>query len=157
MEKFTFFWNGPFSQWHLCKFVVDGIEYNCAEQFMMAEKARLFNDEETEKQIMETKSPREQKKLGRKVKNFDVDKWNESAKKIVYTGNKAKFTQNDYLKQKLLETRGTTLVEASPYDKIWGISLPEDDPRALNRETWKGTNWLGEVLTQLRDDLDGIR
>ena len=68
----------------------------------------------------------------------------------MFQGNYAKFTQNPDLLKTLIDTIGTTLVEASPYDKVWGIGLAEDDPKALNRETWEGTNWLGEVLTDLR-------
>ncbi|MBD3212176.1 MAG: DUF1768 domain-containing protein [Candidatus Lokiarchaeota archaeon] len=52
-------------------FEVDGITYDCAEQYMMAEKARIFGDEETRKEIMETKNdPHKCKHLGRKVKGF---------------------------------------------------------------------------------------
>lgn len=152
-EQFTFFWNGPFSQWYPSPFVIDGKKYNCAEQYMMAEKARLFGDKEAERAIMKTKSPREQKALGRKVKNFNVDKWNSVAKYVVYKANMAKFTQDEELQRVLFETEGTTLVEASPYDKIWGIGLAEDDHRALVRGTWQGKNWLGEVLTSVRDEL----
>ncbi len=72
---------------------------------------------------------------------------------IVYTGNYAKFTQNPELKEQLLATRATTLVEASPYDRIWGIGLGEDDVRAKNRQTWKGLNLLGEILTRVREAL----
>lgn len=151
-EKFTFFWNGHFSNWHKCTFKVEETTYNCTEQFMMAEKARLFNDQETLIKIMSIDSPKEQKALGRKVKNFDVNKWNTIAKDIVYIGCYAKFSQNEYLKKLLLETEGT-LVEASPYDKIWGIGLASDQPEAKNRNTWNGTNWLGEILTKVRNDL----
>ena len=62
-----------------------------------------------------------------------------------------KFSQNPQLKKQLMETGNRTLVEASGYDKIWGIGLWDDDPRCLNPATWQGTNWLGEVLTKLRD------
>lgn len=152
-EKFTFFWSGPFSQWYSCGFIVDDMSFNCAEQYMMYRKAMLFNDVETAKKIMASRSPRQQKSLGRTVKPFDPNKWNESARGIVFTGNYAKFSQNPLLLEALLITKGTTLVEASPYDTVWGIGLKADDPLALDRRTWRGTNWLGEVLTSVREKL----
>ena len=152
-DKFVLFWRGPFSQWYPSEFKVDGISYNCAEQYMMAEKAKLFGDNKIRKQIMKTNSPREQKALGRKVSNFDAGKWNSVARDIVYKGNLAKFSQNKDLQKELLTTEDKTLVEASPYDKIWGIGLAADDPNATRPENWKGTNWLGEVLMRVRDEL----
>lgn len=152
MEKFTFFYRGYLGQWFRSPFTVDGVEYSCAEKFMMSEKAKLFNDPETLKKIMAADKPRDQQTLGRDVKNFDINIWNAHARDIVYEGNKHKFNQHPDLKRQLLETAGTTLVEASPTDTIWGIGLGEGDPRALDRNQWRGTNWLGFTLTRLRDD-----
>lgn len=152
-EKFTLFWHGPFSQWHPCEFEVDGVRYNCAEQYMMAEKARLFKDDESLAKIMEASSPKVQKALGRKVENFDPEAWNAYAKVAVFKGNRAKFSQNQELLGKLFDTRGTTLVEASPFDRIWGIGLGPNHPDANDRFKWRGTNWLGEVLTDVREKL----
>lgn len=153
-EKFTFFWDGPFSQWHDSPFEINGVKYNCCEQYMMAEKARLFGDKEAEDLIMSSSSPREQKAIGRTVANFNENQWNKVCKEIVHRGNLAKFTQNLDLQKVLFATKGTTIVEASPYDKIWGIGLHESDPRAKDRSTWQGKNWLGEVLTQVREEID---
>ena len=151
-EKFTFFWSGPFSQWHPSKFSIEKITYSCAEQWMMAAKARLFNDNDALKKIMKTNNPKEQKAFGRKVKGYADKIWDKFARNFVYIGSLAKYSQNNNLKKRLMETRGTTLVEASPLDTKWGIGLNKNDPRAQKRENWLGTNWLGEVLTQLRDD-----
>jgi ribA/ribD-fused uncharacterized protein len=129
------------------------VEYNTAEQFMMAQKALLFGDTKTHTKIMKEKSPREQKALGRGVEGFSIPIWQEHAKNIVYAANYAKFSQNPELAAALKATVGTTLVEASPYDNIWGIGLTEDDHNAQSRSTWKGLNWLGEVLTKVREDL----
>lgn len=152
-EKFTLFWRGPFSQWHSSSFIVYGTLYNCAEQFMMASKARLFNDQRTLEKIMNEDSPKIQKALGREVKNFVESEWNAVARLFVYRGNMAKFSQNPKLCEKLVATKGTTLVEASPVDRIWGIGLSEDNPDALDRTKWRGKNWLGETLTKVRDDI----
>jgi hypothetical protein len=154
-EQFTFFWSNanPFSQWHRSGFEIEGITYNTAEQYMMWGKAMLFGSEDIAEQILQTPNPGKQKALGRKVRNFDKKVWEANARDIVYRGNYAKFTQNEELKKHLMASKGTTLVEASPNDAIWGIGLAEDDPRARDRATWQGKNWLGEVLTKLREDL----
>lgn len=152
-ETFTFFWDGPFSQWHFADFTELGTTYNCAEQYMMAKKATLFGDLETLEKIMQAPHPRLQKALGREVKGFDTAVWERVAQAIVYQGNFYKFTQNPDLYTILMESAGTTIVEASPVDKIWGIGLAEDNPLAHDRATWKGRNWLGIALTNLREDL----
>src|SRR5947209_19865319 len=105
-ESFTFFWSGPFSQWHPCQFTIDGKVYNCAEQYMMEQKALLFDDRETAAKIMRARTPREQKQLGRQVGNFNAGRWNAVARDIVFRGNVAKFTQNPELRAALLATAG---------------------------------------------------
>ena len=152
--KYTFFYGGSFSQWLRCDFTVDGVAYSCAEQYMMHMKAKTFGDEESAKKIMKANHPREQKALGRKVTNFDAAKWNEVARDLVYKGNYAKFQQNKGLLYTLNESKGTLLVEASPTDKIWGIGLGMDDDRKEDPANWRGTNWLGEVITKVREDLE---
>lgn len=153
MEKYTFFWGGPFSQWAYSEILIDGVKYNCCEQYMMAQKARLFNDTESYDAIMAAEQPYAQKSLGRSVKNFNKEKWELVAKSVVYRANQAKFTQHKHYFDDLMATEGTLLVEASPEDKIWGIGLAESDPRILDKSQWQGTNWLGEILTDVREDL----
>jgi len=155
MEKFTFFWQtaSPFSQWFKADFTVDGVQYTSAEQYMMHQKALLFGDQQIADKIMKTRSASVQKKLGRQVTGFDQTIWESECQRIVYEGNQAKFTQNEDLLAALLATQGTTLVEASPDDRIWGVGLAEEDPRIRDRKTWRGTNWLGEILTRLREEI----
>jgi ribA/ribD-fused uncharacterized protein len=155
MSRFTFFFTeaSPFSQWYRCSFTEDGRAFNCAEQYMMHGKAVLFGDAEMAGKILEADHPRTHKALGRKVRGFDDPVWKRERERIVRAGNHAKFTQNPELRELLLATRGTTLVEASPYDKIWGIGLAASDPRAQDPSQWKGRNLLGAILTALRDDL----
>jgi len=154
-EKFTFFWksDSPFSQWYPAVFVIDEVRFNSAEQYMMYRKAMLFGDEEMAQRILSAPSPQTQKALGKNVRHFVESVWEENCREIVYTGNYAKFMQNAELKKALLATAGTTLVEASPYDRIWGVGLAADDPRIRDRKKWRGKNLLGEILTKLREDL----
>ena len=152
---FTFFWReeSPFSQWHRSEFVVDGVRYVCAEQYMMAGKARLFGDAEVLASILKSPSPKTHKALGRKVRDFDATVWERERERIVYEGNRAKFTQRPELLKVLLATAGTELVEASPLDRIWGVGLGAEDPRIQDPSKWRGLNLLGKVLTKLREDL----
>lgn len=141
------------SQWYPAKFKVSGVTYRTAEQFMMAEKARLFSDVEYLSQILASKTPAEAKALGRKVRNFDERIWASNCSDIVVTGNKAKFSQNQNLARWLLDTDGSVLVEASPRDRIWGIGLGKSNPAALDPRQWRGKNLLGFALMQARDQL----
>lgn len=155
MSTYTFFFTeaSPFSQWYRCRFEADGNEFNCAEQYMMFGKAALFGDAEVGAQILAADHPRQHKALGRKVGNFDDKVWRRERETIVMAGSRAKFTQNPELLRLLLATAGTTLVEASPYDRIWGIGLAVGDPRAQDPTQWRGQNLLGHILTRLRDEL----
>lgn len=157
MSKYHFFWGGPFSQWCPSKFTIEGVEYNCAEQYMMAQKAILFGDTGIHSKIMACKEPSTQKSLGKKVSGFDLTTWQQNAKLIVYRGNLAKFSQNPNLYEYLVATGDLEIVEASPEDKIWGIGLHESNPDVHDKSKWQGTNWLGEVIMAVRADLKVLK
>ena len=164
-DDFVFFWGHTdrkedvnkscLSQWYMCSFVVDNVSYNCAEQYMMAEKARIFGDDDTWQQIMASYDPMTIKKLGRKVRNFNAYVWKKNCQQIVKRGNLAKFSQNQKLLEYLLGTGDKILVEASPKDTIWGIGLAEDASEASNPRLWQGENLLGFTLMEVRDMLKG--
>lgn len=156
LERFHFFWGSNFSQWAPSPFIIDSIKYSCAEQYMMAEKARLFGDKSAEERIMATSDPAEQQRLGKSVRGFDDAVWKEKAKDIVYKGSWAKYSQNETLRLELFATGNKTIVEASATDTLWGIGLRASDPRAYSRATWRGFNWLGEILTRVRDSLRAL-
>ena len=106
--KYLLFWGhapakgktiGPFvlSQWFPAPFTVDGLRYATAEHFMMAEKARLFGDEETRSRVIATSDPGAAKALGREVRGFDDAAWTGARFDIVVRGSVAKFGQNEML------------------------------------------------------------
>ena len=142
-----------FSQWYPAVFEINGVEYRTAEHYMMAEKARLFEDPERFEQILGAKSPYQAKKLGRMVKGYDDQLWKKHRFDIVVKGNIEKFNQNPELAQYLINTNQRILVEASPVDRIWGIGLAADDQRALKPAEWRGPNLLGFALIKVREQI----
>jgi len=164
--KYIFFWGHTqpkdgsidkscLSQWYPAPFEIDDVLYHTAEHFMMAEKARLFEDHGTLAEILKTKNPSHAKKFGRSVQNFDSDKWKDHCSQIVINGNFGKFEQNAPLKKFLLTTGDRVLVEASPQDRIWGIGMGQDDPLVTDPTKWNGQNLLGYALMEVRSLLGG--
>ena len=154
-DGFLFFWGNAdyMSNWHKASFELHGLTFNCSEQYMMYSKAMLFGDTYHADLIMKTKSQSDQKAYGRKVSNYDDTVWNNARVEIVYEACLAKFEQNPSLKEQLIATGNLHLVEASPYDKIWGIGLDENHPDATHPARWQGMNLLGEVLMEVRATL----
>ena len=150
-QKYKFFWKGKLSNWYLSDFTVGDIIFNCGEQYMMYAKAIFFNDIETSRKILMTNIPAEQKSLGRQVKNYDDAAWNEVRYNLVKLGLIEKFKQNDELKKYIVSYKDYILVEASPYDRIWGIGYSEDE--AMNNINDWGQNLLGKVLNEIANEL----
>lgn len=164
--KYLYFWGNTaprpgavgkwcLSQWWPATFEVDDVAYPTVEHFMMAEKARLFGDEETRSRILAVAHPGEAKNLGRLVRDFDEETWERARFEIVVRGNIAKFGRNEPLREFLVNTSDRVLVEASPLDRIWGIGLAADDPRAGRPTEWLGPNLLGFALMETRERLRG--
>lgn len=159
--NFQFFWGhkgtgiGPhvLSQWYYSPFVYEGNMYPTAEHWMMVKKAELFDDPASVQAILETTNPSDAKSLGRKVLNFDLGVWQLECFNIVTIGNILKFRQNPLLLQYLESTRDSILVEASPYDVVWGIGMYASNDCALFPAQWNGQNLLGFALMEARTQL----
>ena len=162
--KYIFFWGhraqkdgsigmGCLSPWWEQSFEKENLVFKSAEHFMMYQKAILFEDTEIAQQILSCRTPAEAKKLGRKVRKFEQVVWEKNRYEIVLEASVLKFGQNEDLKEYLLKTGDRILVEASPYDKIWGIGLTKDAPNVHDPYTWDGLNLLGFALMDARDIL----
>ncbi|QGZ67035.1 NADAR family protein [Paraburkholderia acidisoli] len=143
-----------FSNWHRCKFAYHGYAFTSVEQFMMFAKAKLFCDEASARAVLATHDPRAQKALGRKVAGFDLAIWEARRESIVFVGCREKFAQNRALRSVLLASDPTVLVEASPWDLIWGVGLDAKDPAIADPAKWRGHNLLGKTLMQVRELLN---
>lgn len=143
-----------FSQWYPCEFIVDGIRFHTAEQYMMSQKALHFKDAAVYKEIMKSHDPADYKALGRQVKGFSEAEWREVKYRTVLKGNLAKFSQNPRLGDFLLSTGKKILAEAAPNDTNWGIGMAADDPAIYDPNYWRGENLLGFALMETRDRLN---
>jgi ribA/ribD-fused uncharacterized protein len=164
--KYLHFWGhhpradgrvGPscLSQWWPSPFTVDGAGYATAEHWMMAGKARLFEDAEAERRVLAAGHPSQAKKAGRLVNGFDEAVWERERFRIVVEGSVHKFTAHPELREFLLNTGERVLVETSPMDRVWGIGLAASDGAAHDPERWRGTNLLGFALMEARERLRG--
>ena len=91
----------------------------------MYAKALLFNDLEVAQKIINQVDPRVVKALGRQIRGFQKNVWDLHKLDVVIRANELKFSQNAELLEFLVSTEFQFLVEASPYDKIWGIGMLE--------------------------------
>ena len=144
--------NGYLSNWYLSDFILDGIQYSSMEQYMMYQKACCFNDVESANKILHTDNVARIKQMGRSVKNYDDNYWNGVRQIIVYKGLWAKFSQNEELKEKLIDTKDAILAECAVKDKIWGIGLSLTDRNRFEKDKWRGQNLLGYSLMMVRED-----
>jgi len=163
-EDFIFFWGHTpdkrgmisaccLSQWWMCDFSENGKKFNCAEQYMMYNKAVTFGDSEYAEKIMKSSDQKQIKDYGRMVRNFDPEVWDSVKTDIVVKGNMLKFSQNPELKKYLTGTGYKILVEASPYDKLWGIGMQKGAKGCTVPAMWNGENLLGFALMEVRDML----
>lgn len=158
----VFFWGDkqihPYlSNFYECSIEVEyegkAYKFHSSEQIFMYNKAITFKDHEIAKEILNTKKPIEAKKLGKKVSNFSNDVWITKRAEAMNRALYLKFGLNEELKNKLLSLKDKLLVEASPYDKVWGIGLSADNPSIFNTDNWLGPNLLGICLMHVRDVL----
>ena len=159
-----YFWkpdqqDGYMSNWYRAEFFItdantgNQLWFDCSEQYFMWQKANLFHDEEIAKQIMEAMTPYNYKALGQRVRNFNQEEWDENKIQIMIDANYYKFTQNPDLKSELLQTGDAILVEASPYDRVWGTGLSTQTVKGIYQDMlqWPGQNLLGKVLMNVRE------
>jgi ribA/ribD-fused uncharacterized protein len=137
-----------------CHFKIDEIAYDCTEQFLFSEKAIARDQPHVAKSIMHNRQGRYAKKFGEQVAwNDTLESWLDFAKEKLIISNRAKYTQNKDLRQHLFSTAPKDLVEANPTDVYWGVALRKTDPRIYDKNRWKGQNLMGQLLTDLREEL----
>lgn len=165
-DKYAYFYQDtPLSNWWTSPPILhDGHSFLSSEGVFMYEKAKGMGDEEyalmihqadTDTSLTEKERFSKVKKLGKKCK-WDEAIYIEKREEWMYTALTAKFKVDKAFRDVLMaeEYRGLTFVEASPWDKIWGIKSRATQAILDNGEAaWQGLNLLGKLLTRLRDEM----
>ena len=169
-DKFVLFWGGELSNFAKCaspiifrnplsgqfhnpnKPYLHPISLPTSEHLFMYLKAVYFKDYDIAEKILGAKEPSEAKALGRQVSGFSEEEWVKVRYEVMYTAVYYKAHHNTKFRDLLLkdEWKNLEFVEASPYDRIWGIGLAEGDPDALVKKKWRGLNLLGKALCEVR-------
>ena len=144
---------GFLSNWYMSDFIEDGQLYTSVEQYLMYGKAVVFKDEEMQQATLATHDVAEIKKYGRQVKSYNETVWNGLRQLVLYRGLRLKFSQNEELRQKLIDTGNEMLVECARTDKIFACGMSMKDPMRFDMNKWSGKNLLGFALMDLREQL----
>ncbi|KAJ1304415.1 hypothetical protein OPQ81_005563 [Rhizoctonia solani] len=123
--------------------------YQSAEQYLIHRKGLLFapNSPVTH-EVLKTNSPAELRSLSHKIPNYDEAAWVKQQISVITMGNYLKFNQDPGLKGLLLGTGSRELVEANPYDRVWGIGYDAKEA-AAHHNRW-GDNLMGKALMSVR-------
>ena len=145
--------HGYLSNWFSSPFDLDGMHFTSVEQYIMYRKCKIFGDEISAKAVLATEDTAAQQAIGRKAAGYIGSIWAGMRQMVVLRGLMAKFSQNEDLKQKLLDTGDAYLVECAGSDKIWACGIRLNDDKRFNAENWTGDNILGFALMEVREML----
>lgn len=143
------------SNMYPCKIEYDGLIYQCAEACFQAQKFKLeervlFTNLDVGEDNRSDALGRMAKKLGgknglRSLSSTEIASWNYRRIKVMEDVVRAKFSQNEDLKQLLIQTGDANIIEGRNFrpDYFWGKKL----------STMEGENHLGIILMKIRDEL----
>ena len=145
--------NSPLSNHFPAPFTHKGEHFNCAEQYIMVEKARHFGDQGAVKAVMEEPVPAKQKQIGKYIKNFDREIWQANAQDIILPGLISKFEQCQEAMELLMKTAERDIIEANPHDLFFGVGISIFSPTVWDSSNYKGKNIMGKMLQIVRGTL----
>jgi len=125
------------SNFHPSPIEVEGVTYPTVEPAFQAAKTSILEEKQA---LAETATPGSAKRLGRKVQ-LRSD-WEQVKVGIMEELVRLKFTTHPDLREQLLATGDTELVEGNNWnDRFWGVCRS------------KGQNQLGLILMKVRSEL----
>jgi ribA/ribD-fused uncharacterized protein len=130
---------GCFSNYYLINFELDGYIWKSSEHYFQAQK---FINTEYFEMIRQTNTAKEAAKIGRNRDLPIIKNWDNIRISIMKKALLAKFQQNIFIQQKLLETNDMNLIENAPRDYFWACGLDRT-----------GENQFGKLLMIVRNTI----
>ena len=130
---------GEFSNFAFFPIKLKGKLWKTTEHYFQAQK---FAEKAHQEKIRKAASPMKAAQLGRSRKVRILKNWDNMRDNVMYDALKAKFTQHENLKNMLLETEDSILIEHTENDSYWG-----------DGGNGTGKNKLGKLLMRLRNEL----
>ncbi len=159
-ELIAFFGSlSPFSNFFWSPMRIDGDDYVNGEQYISGQLARTFDREDLFLEIMHTTDPYVMKQIAYQVKQlpeYNAEKWHEKCPDVAMETCSAKFKQNLYFKNFLLDT-GDKLITEATKEAPWGCGLLLSDPDIKVRDKWKRVGVMGDALMRVREELKADR
>ncbi|MEJ2150559.1 MAG: NADAR family protein [Chloroflexota bacterium] len=133
---------GCFSNFAPYGFLLDGTWWPTSEHYYQAQK---FAGTPYEERIRKARSPKAAARLGRSRKHRPRDDWERVKDEVMRRAVRRKFEAHADIREVLLSTGETPIVENSPIDYYWGCGADGS-----------GENRLGAILMDVRDTLRAI-
>ena len=132
-------------------FRLNGTNFTSVAQYLLQQKALYCQMREVAEVVVQVNEPSQL--IISEEDLMSTREWKKTRADLVRRAYTEQLKQNPDLKQKLFNTAGTDLAFASVEDLVMGIGLKGSDPRARDRKNWLGDNVLGEMISQVRDEL----
>ena len=131
----------------------DDVVHSSSEQAYQYAKASRYKDSVAMQKILHSRNPAEAKRLGYRVKNFDLRDWKFVSENIMKDILRVKFREGSDLAGKLLNTSGKSLAEAGK-SKTFAIGMSLNNKNIFDINKWpKNSNVLGKCLMTIRTEL----
>lgn len=120
-------------------FYKNGVYYKTVEHYYQSEK---FSDCNLKKKIISCNTPKEASTIGRDRNNIRVEDFTSLKIDVMREGIYLKFSQNNDIRTKLIETGSRLIREMSVKESFWGVG-----------PTKRGDNFIGKILMDVRSQV----
>ena len=144
---------GEFCNQYPAPFTYMGTRFETVEQFLYYMKAVFGRSKATAEKILACGGDSAALiKASKKQRVLESNSWDAVRQQIMRLGMRQKFLQNPELRNKLLGTGYSLLVEI-PKEGLLGRIFPGNEDWVRDPGKWKGRNQTGKALMQVRTDL----